>query len=347
MNILAQDEKRLLRLLSYYHRQNTLCTDGIIHLDEQQQIILATPFAQAIFGEPAPNANLITWTGHEQLVEIVEQAQQSRLEIIQQFNYQNHIFELKAKAVEVDEQFVGTVLVLRDVSELQRLGRARREFVANISHDLRTPITNIRLISETLLNGDLKDVERAQTLVQKILAEIDTLSHINDELLDLALIESGRMPLKLTTLDLTRLVRSQVERLNPQARRKGLKLSVKIPEAMYVLADEGMVGRILTNLIYNSIKFTEIGQIIINAKYRAIEDVVCVSVADTGIGIDKKYHQRIFERFFKKDSARSRETGTGLGLAIARHIVVGHGGKIWVESELEQGATFYFTLPAA
>jgi two-component system phosphate regulon sensor histidine kinase PhoR len=196
----------------------------------------------------------------------------------------------------------------------------------------------------------------AANLVDKIAAQLDTLNQLAQELLDLSLIESGQAPLKLAAYPLLTLVQAQVEQLLPQAERKNLSLEVDIPADLTVLADETMVGRVMTNLIHNSIKFTEAGRIVISAHHlsdmaeatgqKAAEDWVMVSVADTGVGIPPDEISRIFERFYKIDRARNRQqSGTGLGLAIAKHIIEAHGGRIWAESNGKNGTTFYFTLP--
>jgi two-component system phosphate regulon sensor histidine kinase PhoR len=237
----------------------------------------------------------------------------------------------------------GLVLALQDVSQVQRLGRARRDFVANISHDLRTPLASIRLLVETLQAGAISNALVASDMLNKISLEVDALSQLARELLDLALIESGQMPLKLQPTDLRELARTQVERLGPQTQQKQQTLEVDIPGGLCALADGEMIGRVLSNLLHNACKFTpEGGRISVRAR-RDGEDVTLL-VTDTGPGIPPEDLARIFERFYKVDRARG-QSGTGLGLAIARHIVEGHGGRIWAESRLGHGATFSFTLP--
>ena len=235
------------------------------------------------------------------------------------------------------------MLALQDVSEVQRLGRARRDFVANISHDLRTPLASIRLLVDTLQAGALNDQKAAAEMLSKIGIEVDALTQLARELLDLAMIESGQMPLKLERTDLSDLVQAQIERFAPQARSKQQSLVLDIPPGTCALADGEMIGRVLSNLLHNACKFTPSGgQISVGAHLD--NDNVTVWVADTGPGISPEDLTRIFERFYKVDRARG-QSGTGLGLAIARHIVEGHGGRIWAESSLGHGATFRFTLP--
>jgi two-component system phosphate regulon sensor histidine kinase PhoR len=352
---LAAVKTKLVKAEAFYEARNTLSDNAIIHLDTQQRIIQVNGTAKRIFGEPPPGATLIAWTKYHHLSELATQALTTAGQITHQFHYHGQIFEVRVMAAYLDKEPIGVVLFLRDVSELQRLGRARRDFVANISHDLRTPISGIRLVAETLHKGALQEPELASQLIQKILVETEALEQINQELMDLSLIESGRMPLKLVPLNLAKRVKNEVKRLQGQAARKQIDFVVDIPDDIEVLADKGMLSRVLTNLVHNAIKFTEQGRVTIGAAYDPAEDMVCVSVSDTGLGISREDQVRIFERFYKKDEVRTREiegkgkrlkTGTGLGLAIAKHVVEAHGGKIWVKSELGQGSTFYFTLPA-
>jgi two-component system phosphate regulon sensor histidine kinase PhoR len=237
----------------------------------------------------------------------------------------------------------GLVLALQDVSEVQRLGRVRRDFVANVSHELRTPLASIRLLVETLQSGVISNAPVAADMLSKINLEVDALSQLARELLDLALIESGQMPLKLQCTDLHELAQIQLQRFAPQAQQKQQALEVDIPAGTCALADGEMIGRVLSNLLHNACKFTSQGGRIRVSAHTGHDDVA-ISVTDTGPGIPPEDLARIFERFYKVDRTRE-QSGTGLGLAIARHIVEGHGGRIWAESSLGHGAMFRFTLP--
>ncbi len=351
---LAQLKKQLEQLHTRHLTLIATDTDVIIELDAAQRIVQVNQAARRIFGDPEPEANLVAWVQNHQLAEIATQTLSKKLDIVHQFWYNQYVFQVRATPIEINGALQGATLLLKDVSELQRLGRARRDFVANISHDLRTPIAGIRLVTETLLNGAFKDPKMAPHLAQKILEETEMLQQINQELMDLSLIESGRMPLKLVGCNLTKRVKKAVKRLSDAAERKNIALVIDLPQKIRVLADKGMLARVLTNLIHNAIKFTEQGQVRISARLDTDDSMVCVMISDTGVGMSSQEQSRIFERFYKIDEARSREfedegksrrSGTGLGLAIARHIVEAHGGEIWTESILGKGSTFYFTLP--
>jgi len=245
----------------------------------------------------------------------------------------------------------GVWLVMEDVSELRRLQRIRTEFIDNLSHELRTPLTTVSLLTETLVREADQAGEalppRMRDRIGKIEVETDHLVQMVSELLDLSRIESGGPMLLLDTIDLGRLAAAAVERLRLFAERQGVALRVEVPSIVPVVRGaEERLGQVLVNLLHNAVKFSpDGGEVVVRVLPGA--DEVVVAVEDHGIGIAKADQARIFERFYKADRARRRGGGTGLGLAIARHVVEGHGGRIWVESEEGGGSTFSFTVPVA
>lgn len=239
----------------------------------------------------------------------------------------------------------GAAVAIEDVTELQRLGRARRDFVANLSHELRTPLANIALAAQTIQESGAHDEALVERMLEQIQTQVQALSQLNQEIMDLAQIESGQVLLKLVPAPVAPLVHRALAAMSPQAKRKSQQITLAVPEELEALMDEQQVARVIGNLLHNAIKFTpEGGAIHISAA--TVGDDVRICVADNGPGIPLEDQARIFERFYKQDRARSKG-GTGLGLAIARHIVEGHGGRIWVESVPGEGARFYFTLPKA
>jgi two-component system phosphate regulon sensor histidine kinase PhoR len=237
--------------------------------------------------------------------------------------------------------------VLRDISELTRLGRARRDFVANISHELRTPLTAIRLLLDTLTGAPPSQqtlTPEQRRLLDQISDQTGALTQMTQEISDLAQIESGQLPMRLVSCSLRDAIDGVFARLAPQAQRAQLKLANEAPETLQALADPVQLQRVLLNLVHNAIKFTARGGVTISAA-PADTDFVRISVRDTGSGIPSDEVTRIFERFYKVDRARG-QSGTGLGLAIAKHIVEAHGGRIWAESTLGVGTTFHFTVPS-
>jgi two-component system phosphate regulon sensor histidine kinase PhoR len=352
---LAEAQTRRKKLLS-------ASTQALIIVEKDYHVSSANKVARRLFGPIDKTDTFTTWTRQHQLRELVDQTLQGEKMPPIYFSKNDRILEvharsIKGRSIAGKKEPVAVALAIHDVTELQRLSRARRDFVTNISHELRTPLASLRLLTETLLNGALDEPDMALNLVNKIVAQLDTLNQLAQELLDLSLIESGQVPLKLAAYPLRSIVQAQVDQLLPQAERKNLDLKVDIAEDLNVLADETMIGRVITNLIHNGIKFTETGAVTISAQRisggnatgaetNTSDDWVRVSVADTGLGIPPDEIGRIFERFYKIDRARDRkQSGTGLGLAIAKHIVEAHGGRIWAESNGRDGTTFYFTLP--
>ena len=243
-------------------------------------------------------------------------------------------------------QGVGCVIVLQDRTELRRLERVRREFVTNISHELRTPLATLKLLSETLSLDGGDDAALLQDYLGRIEVEVDRLAQMVDELGELSLIETGQVTLERGPVRLCPLAQRAMERLEAQASRAGLTVTVDVPDDLpRLFADERRLEQVLVNLLHNAIKFTPSGGAI-RISGVEVNGVVEVSVQDSGVGIAREDLERIFERFYKADKSRS-STGTGLGLAIARHIVELHGGKIRAESEEGRGSRFLFTLPVA
>jgi two-component system phosphate regulon sensor histidine kinase PhoR len=255
------------------------------------------------------------------------------------------------------------VVVLRDMTQLAQLERARREMVANVSHELATPLASVRLLVETLMTDPPVEVRRR--MLGQIDEELMEMTQLIDELRELSQIESGRMALKLGPAPVAEIVGRAIERLRPQAERRELTLQQELaPDLPRVLVDEDRIGQALINLLHNALKWTpEGGAITVKAciaaeatDQRTVQELsrvegpgwVKLSVQDTGIGIPAGETERVFERFYKVDRARNRDAGgTGLGLAIAKHLVERHGGRIWVESREGAGSTFSLLLPVA
>ncbi|MDD5398234.1 MAG: ATP-binding protein [Dehalococcoidia bacterium] len=236
------------------------------------------------------------------------------------------------------------IVIVKDLSEKRHLEEIRRDFISNVSHEFRTPISSIKLIAETLADGAPIDSEVYKDFLQKINVEADKLAHMTDELTELSRLENNEPALIKDTLSIGALVGQVVQRLQAQSDKKGLRLNLDIaPDLPDPVIDQYRIEQVLLNIIHNAIKFTDPGgSISISIKQQGSE--VLFVVRDTGIGIPADELSRIFERFYKVNKARDDE-GTGLGLAISRHIITAHGGKIWVESVEGKGSTFFFTLP--
>ena len=334
--------------------------DPILFIDGGHIITYRNNAAHKLFGSDcAPGRSLIEVTRSYELDAIAQETLSDTYELPRELSLGGRLFRVRASALRRDGFAREAVLLLYDVGELQRLGRARRDFVANISHELRTPLTAIRLLVDTLRNENTDDGSRDR-LLDQISGQVDSLTQLTQELYDLSLIESGRVPMRMVPTPLAELVDGVIARLAPQAERAGLMLANQVGRDVVALIDPEQIRRVLSNLLHNAIKFTLRGGVTVSIAQNGPPgtpapdddqsedsrdaDYLTVAISDTGAGIPADALPRIFERFYKVDRVRG-QGGTGLGLSIAKHIVEAHGGHIWVESVEGQGATFYFTVP--
>ena len=269
--------------------------------------------------------------------------------VLQGRSVQSRELEIDGRAVLINARPLpsgGAVLVIHDVSELRRLEAVRRDFVANVSHELKTPLTSISGYAETLL-GDSPDAETARRFLATIVANSRRMQRLLDNLLDLSRIEGGRWQPHQELLDVRQIVGDVWNELADRAQSVGIELEVDIePGADTVRADSDAVRQVLTNLLENSLRYTKPGGHIVCRSQ--VEDTgVALSITDDGSGIPLEHLPRIFERFYRVDQSRSRaEGGTGLGLAIVKHLVEAHGGRVYAESQRGAGTTVTCWFPA-
>jgi signal transduction histidine kinase len=237
------------------------------------------------------------------------------------------------------------LLVVRDVTDARRLEAIRRDFVANASHELKTPVASIRAAAETLRHGAIEDPPAALRFTEQLEREAMRLSRIVSDLLDLSRLETGSELAERVRLD--GVAADEVERLEDQAKEAGVELSRSTDPDATVMGSGRDLALLARNLIDNAIRYTPEGGRV-DVRVRLVGDEAVLSVSDTGLGIPQRDLPRIFERFYRVDRARSRETGgTGLGLAIVKHVAENHGGEVTVTSELAAGSTFEVRLPVA
>lgn len=319
-------------------------TDGVLIADSAGYVIYLNPAAELLFNAPGALGRTVTEiVRHHQLVEawhISRKTGEKQEESVEVPSL--HLF--LQLVILPDKETGGSLLLVQNLTRVRQLEKVRRDFISNVSHELRTPLASLKALTETLRDGALNDPLAAPRFLERIEIEVDALTQMAQELLDLARIESGQVSLDLTKVDPISLLDSVADRMGAQAERAGLTLTVEKPTDLPdIRANAPRLEQVLVNLIHNSIKFTAPGGgVVLSAS--AETDLVHFAVKDSGVGIPEDELERIFERFYKADRARS-SGGTGLGLSIARHIVEAHRGSIWVESLEGRGSTFYFTIP--
>jgi two-component system phosphate regulon sensor histidine kinase PhoR len=323
-------------------------SDGVAIVDRDGLVQLLNPTASRMFNiqEHQSIGHTLTETlRHHQIVELWKAGLSSGEQQSMTIDLSAEKLYMHVVVTPLREAMQGAALLLfQDLTRLRKLETVRQDFISNVSHELRTPLAAVKSLSETLQEGALEDPPAARRFLSLMEKEIDTMSQLVQELLELSRIESGKAPFQKKPARVDLLVTQAVERMSHQAERAGLNLVVDLESDLpEVSMDTDRMQQVMSNLLHNAIKFTlPGGRIIVSAQ--KVENAVRVSIQDTGVGIPDEDVPRIFERFYKADRARSGG-GTGLGLSIARHIVEGHGGKIGLESRLGEGSTFFFTIP--
>ncbi len=325
-------------------------TDGIIIVNAEGMVQRLNPAAARMFQtsiEKALGHSLVEVVRQHQFVELWRKCHLTGEQETLSLEIATERLFVQAIASPLGVDMDGAVLlVFQDLTRLRKLETVRRDFISNVSHELRTPLASVKALAETLSEGALEDPPAARRFLKQMEIEIDNITQMVHELLELSRIESGRVPLELRRINPCEFLQQTIDRMHMQAERAALTLRLECGDQLPdVLADPERIQQVLFNLIHNSVKFTRPGgEIVVSANPR--EQDVVIAVRDTGVGIAPEDLARIFERFYKADRSRSGG-GTGLGLSIARHMVEAHNGRIWAESELNQGSTFYFTLPKA
>ncbi len=255
-------------------------------------------------------------------------------------------FSVHATAVLKEGQSDGAVLIFHDITELRRLENVRKDFIANVSHELRTPVTNIQGYTETLLAGAWQDQKNLKDFLSIIYSDTEKLANLINDILDLSKIESTDKPLQLELVNLNSLIIETIKNIKQKVDKKEIKLELNLDKNISkIKVDKIQIQQAISNIIDNAIKYTP-KQGEIKVSVRQLQNQARIDISDTGIGIPERDLERIFERFYRVDKARSRKLGgTGLGLSIAKNIILNHKGKIWCKSTEGQGATFTITLP--
>ncbi|MCS7192397.1 MAG: ATP-binding protein [Armatimonadetes bacterium] len=329
--------------------------EAIIVAQENGTVILANPAAQKFFQLPNDYAQrrLTELDLPFGLMELTQNALRYKLPQmgeVQIIHPEEKFLDAYATPLLINGQLEGVLVVARDLTKLKRLERIRKDFVANVSHELRTPIATLRSLAEALLIGGKDDPEIRENFLQAIADETERISRLLNNLLELARIEAGQREWHFQNVDVAEITGQIVDRFSLAASQKGLKIKAEIPEELKVRTDPDALMQVLFNLVDNAVKYTHQGEVIIRGERFTYTggDWVVISVTDTGIGIPPEHLPRIFERFYRVEKARSRQSGGfGLGLSIAKHIIESIGGKITVQSQVGKGSTFSIWLPSS
>ena len=325
-------------------------TDAVLIADEEGRIQFANPTAEMLFGVNLINRTVAQTLRNHQLVQAWQRCQETDEIQMEAVEVASKRYFLQLTVIPDQHAPGGSLLMVQNLTRIRKLETVRRDFISNISHELRTPLASLKALTETLQDGALSDPEAAPRFIGRIATEVDALSQMAQELLDLSRIESGQIQLERKPVEPIKLLNSAADRMKLQAERSGLSLSVEcLPDLPQVNADIRRVEQVLVNLIHNAVKFTPPGgDVVLGAeavsKEGAGTGAVRFSVSDSGEGIPADDVPRIFERFYRVDKSRAGG-GTGLGLSISRHLVESHRGEIWAESVEGHGSTFFFTLP--
>jgi two-component system phosphate regulon sensor histidine kinase PhoR len=347
-----QDEQRRAALQNQTQQEvlfNSM-VEGLLLLDERGRIQLANRAFASLFGVTVDirGRTLLEALRLHELAELVNSLDSQK----QVLGYELKLSGLSERWLQINAAAIfnghgeqhGTVLVFHDLTRLKQLESARQEFVANVSHELRTPLSLIKGYVETLLDGARDNPEVATKFLQTIDRNAERLKLLIEDLLTISELESGRVKLNLQAVALSPVVAKVFEDFKARADARSMKLINQAPD-LAVRADADRLEQVLGNLVDNAIKYGRAkGNVTVGGSARDGGQVE-VFVQDDGPGIPPEALERVFERFYRVDKARSREQGgTGLGLAIVKHIVQNHGGRVWATSEPGHGTTFYFTL---
>ncbi len=327
--------------------------EGVLWLDAAGRIQLANPSLGRMLAASGDlrGRTLLEAFRLPELTVLVERLSGEKTIVGHEFTLpgpEPRILQINAVALLDDQsQSDGAILVFHDLTRVKQLEGARQEFVANVSHELRTPLTLIKGCVETLLDGAKDDPAVRDRFLHTIEKHADRLTYLIEDLLTLSQLESGRLALNLRATQLREVGVRVIDSLEARARVKEVTLENRIPADLFAQADGERLEQVLFNLVDNAIKYGRPGGRVVLQGERLADAQARISVQDDGPGIPPEARERVFERFYRLDKARSREQGgTGLGLAIVKHIIQRHGGEVGLESEVGNGSTFFFILPA-
>jgi two-component system phosphate regulon sensor histidine kinase PhoR len=356
INLMASEIQRKLREIT--QEKETLNTilrgmsDGVMVVDAQGRIILINNVLEellerppAVFGK-MPVEVIRSAELQDGFAAALEEGKIFRMALTVGASDGDKVFDVIIARLMPEGRTEGAVAVFHDITDLKRIEKVRKDFVANVSHELRTPLTSIKGYSETICHEKFQDDTKIRSFAEIILKHANRLSALVEDLLSLTKLESEKSVANKRKINFRDVLDSSVPMVKPAAEEKHLTIETDtVPEVIEAWADRDQIAQALINLLDNAIKYTPEGGTV-RVLTKDVDDELHVTVEDTGLGIPREDIDRIFERFYRVDKNRSRDMGgTGLGLSIVKHIIQGHGGKVWVRSMLDEGSAFSFSLP--
>lgn len=340
-------QKQVQQSKEIYEALINAIDDGLILLDQDQKVLIANARAIEMGETPMVGESLVASLRHTDIDDLFREIKDGHLDHIEQMVTFNDNIMLNVRLQEATVNGKRNFLmILRDVTALKRAETARTDMVANITHELNTPISTIMMVAENLADENLYKTKKSKEVLEQLRSlkiALSTMSQVVGEMKDLSKIESDRLSIIMVPVSIHETAQNAVSSVQPLADDRKISITIDLDENMQVFAQQYYLERVLKNIVHNAIKFSpDDGTGCIRIYAEQAEDSVIVHVEDNGKGIPAEELPRIFERFFQVD--RSRRDGTGLGLAIAKHIIRKHGGEIWVDSIEGKGSTFSFEL---
>lgn len=342
---LLDEEKKLHDVLSYM-------SDGVIVLSPKGNVMMANSVACSFlecFTIEELNENMEKdLPDFRELKQLLEKATTTKSQVTQNMRFENSYATVKVVCSPLrkgDQEIQGVIFLMHDITELSKLDEMRVGFVSNVSHELKTPLASIKGFTELLLDGALEDEEKARHFISSVNAEADRLARLVKSLLDLSRLDSGMVKLEYSWFDLSMLIKDILSRLSVKSDKKNITVIQEIEDNVNVHSDSDRLQQVIINLTDNAIRYSPKDSKIL-VKMFSVDGFAEFHVIDEGTGISKEDKQRVFERFYRVDKARSREQGgSGLGLAIVKQIVETLGGRVWISDNEPNGSDFAFTLP--
>jgi two-component system phosphate regulon sensor histidine kinase PhoR len=327
--------------------------EGVLVIDRDMRVVVSNDAARNLFAYhtgPLDSRLLNDVTQNKAIysafLDALRGKERSGIKV-ETYGAERRVYDLRAAPLKLGgrDETQGAIGVFFDITRLERLERVRQEFLSNVSHELRTPLTSIRAFAETLEDGAIDDPENNRRFVDIIGKNATRMQSLVDDILELGAIEAGNVAIEPSTVQLRTLVAEVFASLARRAEARGVTLVNEVGEGAHVYADSRRLEQMLTNLVDNAVKFNRDGGTVWVRHTSAAHDEI--QVIDTGEGVPSEHIERLFERFYRVDKARSRELGgTGLGLAIVKHLARAHEGEVNVQSRFGEGTTFTIRLPA-